>query len=632
MQYRPEIDGLRAVAVLPVILFHAGFSWFSGGYVGVDIFFVISGYLITSILIGDLDRGAFSIAKFYERRARRILPALFFVLLCCIPFAWIWMTPIQFKDFSEAFIAIAFFASNILFWKQESYFGQPAEENPLLHTWSLAVEEQFYIFFPIMLLLLWRFGQRPIFWTIVLLSACSLALSEWGWRNAPGGNFYLLPTRAWELGAGALCALLLYDRPQKRSEWLAGIGLLLIIGSIVGYNEDTPFPSLYALAPVAGTALIILFAPRETLVGRLLQTRALVGIGLVSFSAYLWHQPLLAFARIASFSAPSPAVMGTLSAVSLALAYLSWRFVETPFRGRGGIDLSRRRIFAMSGVATLFLLTTGVIGHTTNGLEQRLSEDQKQWMATMETLHNQRLDSVKANVCHFAPDLETLDLRAFTEQWDCTGKAMPGQQRLAVYGDSHAADKAAALRSAGFDPMQMGGSRCPLLPNAKNRTYCNTTLETLLDAAQQHGVDTIVIANRFTETELNSTHLEAIMTFWSGHFDNVILFTPMPEFPGFDTKYSVWGNEAEQIEADRHFHDRFGQVLSKLDLPDNVRIAETGKYFCGSSDGTPCRPIQNGTVMLTDYGHLSPEGAEIFGARLVQDLDLSAGLLAEHPN
>ena len=198
MKYRTEIDGLRALAVVPVILFHAGFELFSGGFVGVDIFFVISGYLITSLLIEDIEKDRFSILSFYERRARRILPALFLVMLVCIPLAWTWMLPSQMQEFSHSLIAVCLFVSNILFWRETGYFGAAAEEKPLLHTWSLAVEEQYYVFFPLFLFFFWRFGKSNVFWLVVILTACSLALSEWAWRNAAMANFYLAPTRAWE--------------------------------------------------------------------------------------------------------------------------------------------------------------------------------------------------------------------------------------------------------------------------------------------------------------------------------------------------------------------------------------------------------------------------------------------------
>jgi hypothetical protein len=185
LRYRPEVDGLRAIAVLPVILFHAGAPWFGGGYVGVDVFFVISGYLITSILVEDLERGRFSLARFYERRARRILPALFFVLACTSVAAWVLMVPSQFEEYARALVAVVFFVSNIHFWRVEDYFAPAAEQNPLLHTWSLAVEEQCYIFFPLLLLLLWRLRGRKALQAIVVLTLASLLLSEWGRRHAP---------------------------------------------------------------------------------------------------------------------------------------------------------------------------------------------------------------------------------------------------------------------------------------------------------------------------------------------------------------------------------------------------------------------------------------------------------------
>ena len=272
MQYRREIDGLRAVAVIPVVLFHAGFGIFGGGYVGVDVFFVISGYLITSILIGELERGEFSIVRFYERRARRILPALFFVMLVCIPFAWIWMAPSQIEDFGRSLVAVSLFASNILFWRESDYFAPAAEEKPLLHTWSLAVEEQYYMFFPLLLLLAWRFGRWRVFYLIAAIAAASLLLCEWGWREAPVANFYLAPTRAWELLAGSLCAFLQFGKEQKRDDLLAALGLGLIVFAIFVFDAATPFPSLYALAPVGGTVLIILFAANGTWTARLLST------------------------------------------------------------------------------------------------------------------------------------------------------------------------------------------------------------------------------------------------------------------------------------------------------------------------------------------------------------------------
>ena len=183
MIYRPEIDGLRALAVLPVIFFHAGFDLFSGGFIGVDIFFVISGYLITSLLIKDIESKQFTILNFYERRARRLLPALFVVMSFCTFLSFMWMLPNQMKDFSQSLFAVSFFTSNILFWRETGYFGDEALEKPLLHTWSLSVEEQYYIFFPIFLILAWRYGRNRVMWIIIIMALFSFFISDWGWRN-----------------------------------------------------------------------------------------------------------------------------------------------------------------------------------------------------------------------------------------------------------------------------------------------------------------------------------------------------------------------------------------------------------------------------------------------------------------
>jgi len=301
MQYRAEIDGLRALAVLPVILFHAGFEWFSGGFVGVDVFFVISGYLITTIIISEMAEGKFSIVNFYERRARRILPALFFVMAACLPFAWLWLTPADLKDFGQSLVAASAFSSNILFWIEGGYFATASELKPLIHTWSLAVEEQYYILFPIFLMLTWRLGIK---WILILLSTVffiSLGIAQWGAYNSPTAAFFLLPTRGWELLVGVFAAFYLKYNTHLKShslnQALSLLGFGMIVYSIIAFDETTPFPSLYALVPTIGTGLLILCAVPKTFVHRLLSLKYIVGIGLISYSAYLWHQPLLAFAR-----------------------------------------------------------------------------------------------------------------------------------------------------------------------------------------------------------------------------------------------------------------------------------------------------------------------------------------------
>ena len=372
MKYRAEIDGLRAFAVLPVILFHAGFEWFSGGFVGVDVFFVISGYLITTIIISEIAEGKFSIINFYERRARRILPALFFVMAASLPFAWLWLAPADLKDFGQSIVAVSTSSSNILFWLESGYFDTATELKPLLHTWSLAIEEQYYIIFPIFLLLTWRLGIKWILILLSLIFIISLGIAHWGAFNKPSATFFLLPARGWELLIGVFCAFYLkhntYLKSHLLNQVLSILGFSMITYSIVIFDKNTPFPSLYALVPTTGAALLILSAVPKTLIHNLLILKPIVGIGLISYSAYLWHYPLLSFSRHYTQGEEIANVfLILLCFMSLPIAWFSWKYVEAPFRNRKKITQSS--IFQFSLVGIIGFVILGLILHFTNGLE-----------------------------------------------------------------------------------------------------------------------------------------------------------------------------------------------------------------------------------------------------------------------
>ena len=361
MKYRAEIDGLRALAVLPVILFHAGFEFFSGGFVGVDVFFVISGYLITTIIISEMAEGKFSLLNFYERRARRILPALFFVMIVCVPFAWYWLMPSNLKDFGQSLVAVSMFLSNILFWLESGYFDTSAELKPLLHTWSLAIEEQYYILFPIFLMITWRLGIKWILLLLFIVFIISLGFAEWGAYNKPRATFFLLPTRGWELLVGVFAAFYLKYNIHFKSflinQTLSLLGFMMIIYSIIAFDKTTPFPSLYALIPTIGTGLLIICAVPKTVIHKLLSIKFIVGLGLISYSAYLWHQPLLAFARHRIFGEVSELILIILCLSSLAIAWFSWKFIESPFRSKQ--SFTRREIFTYSAVG---IFTAAILG------------------------------------------------------------------------------------------------------------------------------------------------------------------------------------------------------------------------------------------------------------------------------
>ena len=358
--HRRDIDGLRALAILPVLLFHAHVPGFSGGYVGVDIFFVISGYLITGIIARDVDDGRFSLLRFYERRFRRIMPALALMILAVLGLsAWLYL-PGDLEGVPKSALAATLFVSNLWFFTDTGYFAGGADVKPLLQTWSLAVEEQYYIGFPILLMLLARFGTRTRAGVVAVIGIASLTLCIVMQRDTTGFAFYLLPTRAWELLAGALLALGVV--PAIRVRWLreavAWAGLLGIGGAVLLYDRNTLFPGVTALAPVLGAMALLHGAP-GTSAGRILALPPLVGIGLISYSLYLWHWPLIVFTEYATDLPLSGGTQVAVIAASLAVAWLSWRFVEQPFRDSA--RMPPRTISRFTGAAMALLCALSLV-------------------------------------------------------------------------------------------------------------------------------------------------------------------------------------------------------------------------------------------------------------------------------
>lgn len=370
--YRRDIDGLRAIAVTSVVFYHAGLWPLSSGYVGVDIFFVISGFLIGGILNREIRNGSFSFARFYSRRARRILPALLVVtiLVSIASLALMGTRELRQTGLSAATALVG--VSNIYFWWSTNYFTPSAHLNPFLMTWSLGVEEQFYIVFPFILIALSRFTQRTSALVIVAFSILSFLTCLLVTAYNPTAAFYLIPMRAWELGVGALLALL-WSHPARPTSVTAhnaigGIGLFAVILACVLFDDSTPFPGIAAALPVAGT-LALLMAERGCVNRLLLSSGPMVGIGLLSYSWYLWHAPLMALLRLVTFGKTSVAALCIVAFISLGCAYLSWRFVERPFRHTQMPDSVTLRRYGVALGLTL-LLPIGFI--LTKGLPQRL--------------------------------------------------------------------------------------------------------------------------------------------------------------------------------------------------------------------------------------------------------------------
>lgn len=491
MQYRPEVDGLRALAVVPVILYHAGLPLFGGGYVGVDIFFVISGYLITRILIDELEKGTFSLVGFYERRARRILPALFLVVGVSTCVAWAVLMPRDMKEYSQSVVAVSTFSSNIFFLLKSGYFDGAAELKPLLHTWSLAVEEQFYILFPPMLYLIWRFGRIAVFTALIGLLGISLILAETGARTTPNAAFYLLHTRAWELLLGALAALGLHRSgwcvPSQVAESLGFLGLALILAPVFVFDTDTQFPGVMALPPTIGTMFILLFATRESMVGRILSMRILVGTGLVSFSAYLWHQPLFAFARHVDLVETGSSAFLLLTLMLMLLSFLSWRYVELPFRNRELI--SRRSVFLSAGLATVAFVAFGLAGQLSRGFPDRLPAHERA-IALFEDYPEERFN--RSGRCFLKPNQTAED---FANHCSETGASL-------IWGDSYAAALYSGLAEFGR-VSQFTSSGCPPIvgQDFADRPGCRSINQSILTRVAALAPATIILHANWSRYE-----------------------------------------------------------------------------------------------------------------------------------
>ncbi|WP_285709261.1 acyltransferase family protein [Erythrobacter oryzae] len=358
--HRPEIDGLRALAIAPVVVHHAAPTLLPGGFAGVDVFFVISGCLITGIIAGELASGRFTLRGFWERRARRIIPALVAMLAVTAGAAWAILTPEDFLQFAKALLAASLFASNLHFARDTGYFDAGEGALPLLHTWTLGVEEQFYLLFPLVMLGAWRWNRSALLPVAALLGAASLAAALWLAPRWPLATFYLLPTRMWELMLGAVCALL--PRAPRADGRLAMAGLAAIIAGFALIDPDAPAPGVLFLLPTLGTALVLLFCGPATAAGRLLSAPPLVGLGLISFGLYLWHQPVLALAQYVHFGPLPVWALVAAVGVSVALASASWRWIEQPVRQRRW--LAAPALLAGACAAALALpLGVGVAGY-----------------------------------------------------------------------------------------------------------------------------------------------------------------------------------------------------------------------------------------------------------------------------
>jgi peptidoglycan/LPS O-acetylase OafA/YrhL len=634
MEYRREIDGLRAVAVLPVILYHSGSQIFKGGYLGVDIFFVISGFLITSILANDLANNKYSILKFYERRARRILPALFTVLLFTSALAFLTLGPEDLKSYSQSLVSVNVFASNIYFYLTSGYFATDSEEIPLLHTWSLAVEEQFYVFFPILLSLIW-FSRKSLISVLTILSIASFITCLVLIKTDPSANFYLLPSRAWELFLGALVALnyeKLVSIKLNIRQILSLIGLVLLLLSLTLLHKNLDHPGFPTLIPVTGTLLIIAFG-HGTIIERLLSVRPLVFIGLISYSLYLWHQPIFAILRIKTLESPTDLSFLLAIIFSIIAAWLSYRFIEGPFRKKQ--FLNQKLIFIMSILGLLFFIGIGIAGHIFKGWPNRFKVDFD---------FNSIAYSPERYKCHANSINGIIPVTA------CIFNSQLKQKRWAVLGDSHGVELSYALGNKLKDisaVQQLTYSGCP--PALEFKTQVTGCHEWMGDAinylSENEQVSHVLLAFRHTSylnklnnefdfprkvlsdnKSLSNEQLHAI--YWQS-FESMIkrlkdsgkqitILFPVPEPLGHITKLTtpstIFNDTFDQTRLTlsrmrfEHLAKYSNEKLDNLVQKYSLSAIRPHEQLCDSSF---CYSVIDNKAIYFDNNHLSNFGASL---------------------
>ena len=677
--YKPQIDGLRALAVLPVIFFHADFIYFEGGFIGVDIFFVISGYLITTIILKETSKNKFNLINFYTRRSRRILPVLYFITFLTIPFSIILMTGDDLRFFSKEIISVIIFLSNFFFWKNTGYFSPNSDLQPLIHTWSLGVEEQFYIFFPIFFIIVYRFYKNRLVLFISIILFLSLILSqvggnfkiqnlipnppflllpfEWFWQ-AGSANFYLPFGRVWELMSGSLVAFYLFNKEIKDSKinnFLSIIGLFLIIFSIVFFNEDIQYPSVFTLMPVAGTLLIIFFATQFTILNKFLSFKPLVYTGLISYSLYLWHQPILAFNRIYFDHDLSIIHSIILLIIAFFLSILTWKFIEQPFRNKK--KLSNKKAITYLFLSSLVILIISFLIYFEKIKSKQVSLP-KNIISSFQTENKENCFDVD-----YAHSKEKTD-------WYCEVGKKNAPITFAIIGDSHALSLKPGFHDAALEVNQKGiftgFSGCPGLLNIysirpeRNIRNCKLLNEKLFEFIKKKKIKKVFLVSRWTYytdgnyDKTNFSHISQSKEFFSNKNNSRaafvfglnktikkyndlgvdVFFVHQVPFQVFGPKHIYYKSFDKingvidldkltklSVDYKKHmFLQKF--VREKIDVLNskNYKFKEIdlNSFFC---DNKKCKIGKKNGSYYSDKNHLSIFGAKAVKKELINSLD-----------
>lgn len=539
--YRPDVDGLRAIAILAVIGFHVSPMYFPGGFVGVDVFFVISGYLISTIIIDSLQQARFSLCEFYFRRIKRIFPALSLVLGATLIFGFLLLMPDELSNLGKSVAAGAAFLSNLVLWQEANYFDSSAELKPLLHIWSLGIEEQFYLIYPWMVLLIWKF--RPyLVYLLGAVAVLSFALNLLFVSAHPVATFYLPPTRFWELMFGCILAytqqtegtrpllFLTKEKINRFSNIQPVVGLFLLLAGVVFLNKEVTYPGILALIPIIGTVLLISANPKSWINRAVIGHPTAVFIGRISYPLYLWHWPLLSFARTLNSGDPSPQQKIGIVATSFMLAWATYRFVEQPIRV--GKTIRSKRTISVILMSTMALIAIGgLVTYKANGFPSRFAPIFHKLQNYNYVLAQSRW---RAGECFLNPDQSK---ESFSTACIDKSESIEKLPLVVLWGDSYAAALYPGLkdqqRSHKFRIAQYTASACPPILDLEipSRPFCREINEEIAQKIKRLRPNTVLLEgawliNDYWKIDNTLNQLKKL------GIENIVLIGPVPSWKG----------------------------------------------------------------------------------------------------
>ena len=650
--YEPAIDGLRSIAILGVIIYHAQINIGSsqllkGGFLGVDIFFVISGYLISSIIFNEYNTTKkFSFLNFYEKRARRLFPALFLMVITCIFYGWYYLLPSSFVNLAKSALYSLGFASNYFFYKNDlEYNSDESLYEPFLHTWSLGIEEQFYILFPFLLVIFLSLFNKKILFSIMFFLLLSIFIAQWGSKNYPEASFYFIHTRAWELLTGTFIAYYNIKNNKKFINKISinimpKLGIFLILISFIFYNNKLPHPSILTLLPVMGVSSIIWFSRKNELITKLLSFKPMVYIGLISYSLYLWHYPIFAYSRIINFTDGDIYKKIIIVFFFIIISVISYHLIEKPFRNKKIINQKSFIKFLSLGLIVIITLSALVIKN--DGYKSRQSSilnsnlgSQKPWSYLKDSFDRSCFNRID-NFCNFNNKSDTT---------------------VFIIGDSHLASIIFDLKDRltetklNFIPMTSGG--CWYLPTHtkiddktnKDDRFCNKIYQKNIKEVISKNNNSIIIfggnlpgyinSKRFTSHDMISFEDDAkngILDFANNNHDIIIVY-PIPT-PGFNVPREIMKiekknnfnllNEISNKKLTYSFNNDQNFIKS-YEFLDNINHENISRIYpkniyCNKFANKKCVTHNGKEIFYVDDEHLSVNGSKNLNKSIITEI------------